>query len=325
VHLRACGEQLLTVYKTADEAGLAADGGGGVGLTLDNFEEMLHRSFPPCMRHLVLHQRAGRHLKFQGRLQLRPFLREAGLGLAGALTWWERELCRDPSISSADFRRKYGYHVQFAHGASGNGRGAFAYKCDKTIGFKAPASGQAHGCPFHHLPVDELARLLPFWGLPDEAAGAIVTLASTESPKLACAEFFAATHPGAPPDLLGIANHPMQFLRRSRKALEAFSTPTTVAPGAGAYSQAPAAVVASTAPAVCKKTEAPILPRVHKVQVAMLPSPVRSADESPRMPLPRQTISQSRQNTTCHGKYATQRIERFFQILCFDASSCSLC
>ena len=87
--LHACGEKLLTLYDTTqgdadDFGGKAEDGGGGVGLSLQNFEQLLFQSFPPCMRHMVLHQRAhARHLKFLGRLQLRPFLREAGLGLAG--------------------------------------------------------------------------------------------------------------------------------------------------------------------------------------------------------------------------------------------------
>ena len=92
--IQNCGERLLTVCTVTgrakdgqDSTGLAQEGGGGVGLSLQNFEEYLHQSLPPCMRHLVLHQRSVRHLKFQGRMQLRPFLRKAGLDLASALRW----------------------------------------------------------------------------------------------------------------------------------------------------------------------------------------------------------------------------------------------
>jgi len=218
--LQDCGERLLTLYAPECEAGLAADGGGGVGLTVHNFEELLSQSFPPCMRHLVLTQRAGQHLKFLGRLQLRPFLREAGLSLAGALRWWERELCRDSSVSPEGFRGKYAYHIEYAHGKHGNGRGAFAFSCKKTIGFQQPKNMQAHGCPFRNLPPGELARLLPYWGVAADAAAGIVARSVSEGPEQACVDFFAATHPGAPPDLLNPVKHPMEFIRRSRKALQ---------------------------------------------------------------------------------------------------------
>merc|ERR1719235_2369206 len=71
----------------------------GEALTLANFEELLVRSFPPCMRRLVERQREERkHLKHAGRLQLRPFLKEAGFGYEDSMKWWRQELVRDREI-----------------------------------------------------------------------------------------------------------------------------------------------------------------------------------------------------------------------------------
>jgi DNA primase large subunit len=213
--LRQSGESLLTVYAPH---GPAQDGGGGVGLNLQNFEIYLEQSFPPCMKHLVMHQRMGRHLKNQGRLQLRPFLREAGLSLDGALKWWQRELCRDPSVSLGDFVKSYKYEIEHTHGAQGHRRGTFCFSCKRIIGFQTPLAGEASGCPFKVLSTADLAYLLPFWKVPAIAVQAIVDQAALGGPELACAAFFQATHP-AQRDL-EIVRHPNEFLRRSRRMRE---------------------------------------------------------------------------------------------------------
>jgi DNA primase large subunit len=174
------------------------------------------------MRHLVFHQRAAnRHLKFQGQLQLRPFLKEAGFSLQNSLRWWEREMCRDPSISASVFEQKCSYHIHHTYGLRGHGRGAFCFSCKKIMSFPRPLDGQAHGCPFQVLSADDLAHFLPYWGVPSEEVEAIVASASAHSAGHACAKFFQATHPKAADE--GPALHPNEFLRRSRRLLEASS------------------------------------------------------------------------------------------------------
>lgn len=283
-HLRACGERLLVAYEARHEArgspGLAEDGNGGIGLTLQNFEEILRQSFPPCMRHLVLHQRMGQHLKFLGRLQLRPFLREAGLGLSSAVRWWERELCRDPCVTPVLFRQKYAYQVEHAHGGHGHGRGAFAYSCKKLIGFQAPSPGRVHGCPFQNLPSAELAYLLPFWGVPQSMVGPIVERSVAEGPTSACAEFFAATHPGASRDLLRPANHPNEFLRRSRRAFKAAMT-VKIELEHPAACNTPAVPERITPSATAVGMS---LPETANVPVMSIPTPSRSIQMPSRLP-----------------------------------------
>lgn len=184
-------------------------------LSLSNFEECLRSSLPPCMRRLVLHQRTGRHLKHLGRLQLRPFLREAGFTLQEALRWWTVELCQDPSLSVQDFERTYRYDIEHAWGARGHGRGAFAYSCSRIIGFELGFNGQVHGCPFKVCRVDELSKHLAVWGAPPSSVGQIVSLAVEGQPRAACAQFFQSMHPGW--SVPKAVSHPNALFRLSRK------------------------------------------------------------------------------------------------------------
>merc|ERR1711879_451618 len=168
------------------------------------------------MKHLILHQRTGRHLKNQGRLQLRPFLREAGLELGSALQWWQRELCRDPAVTQSLFTNKYEYQILHAYGKRGHGRVAYAFSCKRIIGFPAPMPNQAHGCPFSYMTPEMLPGFLVAWGVPEGMVEPIIAQVEQEDPAQACAAFFHATHPGAAPEL-SPAGHPMEFTRCSCK------------------------------------------------------------------------------------------------------------
>ena len=85
-------------------------------LTLNNFEAILQRSFPPCMRMLVDNQRQSGHLKHQGRFQLRTFFKACGMEYDDHMRWWKQELLRDASIDSDKFEKNYAYDVKHAHG-----------------------------------------------------------------------------------------------------------------------------------------------------------------------------------------------------------------
>ena len=166
--------------------------GDDVGLALDNFEEM-RMSFPPCMQHVILHQRTGQRLRFQGLLQLRPFLRKAGLDLPSALQWFETELRRDGHVTEEVFEREHRYQVEHAYGARGHGRGAHPFGCASIQRFPLPESGQVNGCPFqrgHESPYN-LATLLGHWGLAQEGVDAVVRAAREGPPSRACAVFSA--------------------------------------------------------------------------------------------------------------------------------------
>jgi len=93
------GMQLLVAPKSDKEE-------PGEQLTLQNFEDLMVRSFPPCMRRMVERQReTKKHLKHLGRLQLRPFLKECGFTIDDSFKWWQHELCKDPSIDITSYEK----------------------------------------------------------------------------------------------------------------------------------------------------------------------------------------------------------------------------
>jgi len=167
------------------------------------------------MRHLVLSQRMGRRLKYLGRLQLRPFLRTAGLGLSDALRWWATELCRDSEVKLKDFTNKYAYDIEHTYGERGHRRPAFAYGCVKSMAFQSPAVGQVHGCPFRNLAGKDLSQALLVWGSPPSAVDTILEMASIGECRQACSKFYLSTHPGASQH--ATMPHPNAFLENSRQ------------------------------------------------------------------------------------------------------------
>lgn len=219
------GMQLLVAPKTA-----AAED-PGEKLSMDNFEELMVRSFPPCMRRLVEQQRdTKKHLKHAGRLQLRPFLKECGFTIDDSMKWWRQELCRDPSIDGTVYDKNYTYDTEHAYGRKGHLQGQNPFGCPKIIGFPHEAAGQVHGCLFKHQEMPVIRQQLHRWNVPEAAANEIQKLVENgKHYQLACMEYFTAIHPGSEGD--GVGNSPLDFFRCScshhmkKKEQEMASTP----------------------------------------------------------------------------------------------------
>merc|ERR1719401_922201 len=140
----------------------------GEKLSMGNFEELLTRSFPPCMRRLVEEQRSRKkHLKHAGRLMLRPFLKQCGFAFEESVQWWKQELCRDPEIDATSYEKNYLYDTEHTYGKKGHLQGQNAFGCPKVIGFPAEAAGQVHGCPFKTLEVPALKQQMHKWKVPE--------------------------------------------------------------------------------------------------------------------------------------------------------------
>lgn len=78
---------------------------------------MLTKSFPPCMKWLVQAQKDQRkRLKHQGKLQLRPFLKESGFDLKESVKWWKTEVTRDPEVDESKFEKNFVYDIEHAYG-----------------------------------------------------------------------------------------------------------------------------------------------------------------------------------------------------------------
>lgn len=201
---------------------LVAKGPGGSSeeagekLSLENFEALMVRSFPPCMRRLVEHQReAKKHLKHMGRLQLRPFLKDCGFTIEDSFRWWRQELTRDPEINTASYEKNYTYDVEHAYGKKGHLQGQNAFGCPKIIAFPGESGGQRHGCPFKQLEAAPLRQQLQRWQVPETQLGEIEKLLGhgQKHYQLACIEYFRGIHPGHEGD--GVGNAPSDFLRES--------------------------------------------------------------------------------------------------------------
>jgi len=201
------GMQLLVAPKSSSED-------PGEKLSLENFEEMLERSFPPCMRRIVEAQREKKkHLKHAGRLQLRPFLKDCGFTFDESLRWWRQEVTKDPEIDSTTFEKNYMYDVEHAYGKKGHFQGQNSFGCPKIIGFPHEAAGQVHGC-FFKLDLPVIKQQLHKWRVPDSAMGEMEKLLNNgKHYQLACIEYFKCRHPGHEGD--GVGNIPNDYFRES--------------------------------------------------------------------------------------------------------------
>lgn len=206
--LQDYGMQLLVAPKGSSED-------VGERLTLQNFEELLVRSFAPCMRRLVEKQREmKKHLKHAGRLQLRPFLKECGFDINESFAWWKQELCKDPLIDAASYEKNYTYDVEHAYGKKGHLQGQNAFGCPKILGFPAESAGQVHGCPFKTLDTPALRQQMHRWKVPEHNVLEMEKLINHgKHYQLACIEYFKASHAGHEGD--GVGNSPGDFFRES--------------------------------------------------------------------------------------------------------------
>merc|ERR1719401_567427 len=203
------GMQLLVAPKNNSSEDI------GERLTPENFNELVKRSFPPCMRRLVEEQRARKkHLKHAGRLQLRPFLKDCGFTFEESMQWWKQELCKDKEIDPTSYEKNYTYDVEHAYGKKGHLQGQNAFGCPKIIGFPSEAVGQVHGCMFKHCDMPVLKQQLHKWRVPESTVNEIEKLVNHgKHYQLACIEYFKSQHPGHSGD--GLGNTPGDFFRES--------------------------------------------------------------------------------------------------------------
>jgi DNA primase large subunit len=203
-------------------------------LSLATFEDIMPRSMPPCMRMMVQYQRESRkHLKHLGRLQLRPFLKDAGFTYEESHKFWRQELMRDPAIDGVSYEKNYAYDIDHAYKKKGGHQGQNPFGCAKIIGFPNITGAQIHGCPFRHLEMRNLKQMLYTWRVPEDNINKIEKLVTHGKHfQLACVEYFEATHPGHRGDAVG--NHPNIFFNESCKCHNASKKKEEEAAAAGA-------------------------------------------------------------------------------------------
>lgn len=195
-------------------------------LSLSNFNLLLGRSIPPCMRVAIESMRpsegsrsGGRHLKNTGRNQLAPFLRTAGMTMDESLQWWRAEFTRGGQMDSDKFDKNYTYNIKWVYGKAGRMKEAAPMSCSTIINLEYPSHDQTHGCPFKVFDEAKITNLLRGWlskaGLPiDTNEGRIKEIArkaagQSHEFQMACVDWFTLIHEGHSGD--GVGNHPNTY------------------------------------------------------------------------------------------------------------------
>ena len=113
---------------------------------------------PLCMKHLHGGLRKESHLKHWGRLQYGLFLKGAGMELEDATRFFELAFSK---VTPHDkFQKDYAYSFRHMYGKEGARKNYTPYSCMKIIMGTPPEVGGFHGCPYRHMPENQLSALL---------------------------------------------------------------------------------------------------------------------------------------------------------------------
>ena len=171
-------------------------------------------SFPLCMSNLYTGLKQEHHLKHGGRMQLGLFLKDIGLSLNDALTFWKQSFSRRTPADK--FEKEYAYNIRHNYGKEGKRQNYTAYSCMKIIQSQ-PASTDHHGCPFRHSKQEDVRRMLASRNVSKEGMDEIVRLVKSSDYQIACTRLFTLTHNGVDP--LMPVSHPNKYFDDSRKLI----------------------------------------------------------------------------------------------------------
>ncbi|EFN53581.1 hypothetical protein CHLNCDRAFT_8099, partial [Chlorella variabilis] len=175
---------------------------------------LARESFPLCMATMydALHEK--HHLKHDGRLQFRLFLKGIGLPLDQALHFWRTEMA--PVTPTEKFTKEYEYGIKHSYGKEGKRTDYTPYTCAKIVS-SIPGVDQVHGCPYRTFNQQSLRSALGRLQVSPAKIEEAVGKAAAGHYQLACAAAWEGKH-GCSCDS-GI-NHPNQYFEESRKALQ---------------------------------------------------------------------------------------------------------
>ncbi|XP_069705269.1 DNA primase large subunit-like [Periplaneta americana] len=155
--------------------------------------------FPPCMAHLYQTLRSRHRLTHEARRQFTLFLKDAGMPVEEALTFWGTEYSRPSSTCETgcthswqkDYRR-YRYSIRHMYGLEG---GRYSYRvssCRKIQEWQLTAQAEG-GCPFQHFDNPRMISLVSSQLLSDTSTlNEILHLKATGKAHEACHLFLSA-------------------------------------------------------------------------------------------------------------------------------------
>lgn len=208
--------------QTTDRSSANSIAGELPRITPQDIDHVAERHFPLCMRQLHHKLRANHHLKYDGRVQYRLFLKGLGFSVHETMTFFRTEFIQ--IIPTARFDKEYAYHIRHSYGLEGARKDYRPLSCEQIIDGSAPRQGQFHGCPFKHWDSAALRQELhrDCSRVQPETADRIVNQAETGGYQSACRALLAASlpssaglelqqlHPNAYVDASRVAAHQQQ-------------------------------------------------------------------------------------------------------------------
>ncbi|KAI8986942.1 DNA primase large subunit Spp2 [Pilobolus umbonatus] len=179
----------------------------------DAVDTIIQQHAPLCMKNLHEALRSDRHLKHGGRLQYGLFLKGLGLSVEEALIFWRTAFS---DMTEDKFQKGYSYHVRYNYGLEGRRVDYKPYSCIKIISGNSPSTGDHHGCPFAHIPEENLQTRLMRERLSSSQIHDITHLVKGQHYQLACTKYFEITHPTA--EKVPVIEHPNQYVELSMAA-----------------------------------------------------------------------------------------------------------
>jgi DNA primase large subunit len=162
-------------------------------VTPSEIDSIYKERFPLCMQYLHEKLRENHHLKYEGRVQYRMFLKGIGFTVEQNILFWQQEFTKSMSVQK--FEKEYLYNIRHSYGLEGARKDYEPLTCSQILTNAAPRVGQYHGCPFKHWDPETLRHFLCKRGHSTVNANEIAHFSRQAKPQLACQKYFEFLHP----------------------------------------------------------------------------------------------------------------------------------
>jgi DNA primase large subunit len=139
--------------------------------------------FPLCMKRLQDELVINSHLRHGGRMQYGLFLKGINLPLDESLKFWRHAFNK---MTEDQFQKGYAYNIRHNYGKEGKRADYRPYSCNKIIMGNPPSTGEYHGCPFRHSPIEVLEVMLRKRGIKESTITQIIAFTRSQHYQLAC-------------------------------------------------------------------------------------------------------------------------------------------
>ncbi|KAG6597949.1 tRNA pseudouridine(38-40) synthase [Phytophthora cinnamomi] len=123
-------------------------------LEVAEIDRVAQKHFPLCMKQLHCKLRENHHLKYDGRVQYRMFLKGAGFSVHECIQFFRKEFTK--AIPADRFDKEYTYHIRHSYGLEGSRKDYAPLDCEQIIEVVNNAIAKVM-----HVPVEKLGQVTP--------------------------------------------------------------------------------------------------------------------------------------------------------------------